>query len=327
MKILVTGGAGYIGSHTTNQLLNAGHEVLVYDNLSTGFREAVAPRASFVEADVRDTKKLSDVMKSFQAEAVIHFAAKLNVAESIERPIEYYDNNTNGVVSLINACRENRVDKIVFSSTAAVYGNEVAEGLIKEGAPIKPINPYGWSKFLSEQILRDAEKAYGIRTVILRYFNVAGASTDGKNGQRTASAYHLIHIASQAVVGKRRGMGVFGSDYPTFDGTCVRDYIHVEDLAELHILGLGYLRDNGFTDTFNCGYGHGYSVKQVINAMKTVTQKDIAVEHLGRRAGDPASLVASSEKAKSKLGWNPKYNSIELICSSAAAWEQIYSQR
>jgi len=324
MKILVTGGAGYIGSHTTNQLLKAGHQVVVYDNLVTGFREAVAFEAEFVLGDVRDTEKLAQTMASFKIEAVVHFAAMLNVAESVQQPILYYENNTQGVLSLVKACQQSGVSKIVFSSTAAVYGDgSSGGGLLTEESPLKPLNPYGWSKLMSEAILRDCEKPHGIRTVIFRYFNVAGASADGKNGQRTKNAYHLVHIASQVASGKRDKMAIFGQDYPTPDGTCVRDYIHVEDLAGLHALALDYLNRDGKTDVFNCGYGHGYSVREVVETVKKVTALNFDIEIKGRRAGDPSSLVASSSKAASVLGWKPRFDSLDLICRSAVNWEKM----
>lgn len=324
MNVLVTGGAGYIGSHTTNQLIKAGHKVVVYDNLSTGFREAIPAGVEFVHGDIRDTEKLSQTIQSFGAEAVVHFAAMLNVAESVEKPIEYYENNSLGALSLIKACHKTGVKKIVFSSTAAVYGDEANGALISEESPLKPMNPYGWSKLVSEGILRDCEKAYGIRTAILRYFNVAGASTDGKNGQRTKNAYHLIHVASQAASGKRDKMAIFGQDYSTPDGTCIRDYIHVEDLANLHVLGLEYLNKGGRTDVFNCGYGHGYSVREVIETVKKVTGVNFLVEEKGRRPGDPASLVASTKKAVNILSWKPSFDSLDLICDSAANWEKSW---
>lgn len=325
MKILVTGGAGYIGSHTTNQLLKSGHQVVVYDNLFTGFREAVPAGAEFVLGDVRDSEKLAQTMATFGIEAVVHFAAMLNVAESVLEPIQYYENNTLGVLSLVKACQKSDVKKIVFSSTAAVYGDESDGSLIGEESTLKPLNPYGWSKLMSEEVLRDCEKAYGIHTAIFRYFNVAGASNDGKNGQRTKNAYHLIHIAAQAASGKREKMAIFGQDYATEDGTCVRDYIHVEDLADLHVLGLEYLNSGGKTDVFNCGYGHGYSVREVIQTVKKVTGAAFEVEEKGRRAGDPATLVASSKKASKVLGWKPKFDSLDLICSSAVNWEKTWS--
>ncbi len=322
MRVLVTGGAGYIGSHTAEKLIKAGFEVCVFDNLSTGFYEAIPQGVDFVDGDVRDRVFLSKIMQERSIQAVVHFAAKLNVAESLKQPFEYYDNNTHGVLSLTRACVENKIDKVVFSSTAAVYGDSTQVGSIIEDAPKLPLNPYGHSKLFSEQILRDAELAYGLRSVRFRYFNVAGASADGKNGQRTADAYHLIHLASLAAVGKRSQLSIFGTDYPTPDGTCVRDYIHVEDLADIHVLGVQSLFAGGASDVFNCGYGHGYSVKEVITAMKKTSGVDFSVVETHRRAGDPASLVANSSKLKQKLNWKPQRDDLELICRSAYEWEK-----
>ncbi len=322
MRILVTGGAGYIGSHTVSQLLLVGHEVVVYDNLSTGFREALPPGVDFVFGDVRDKLMLSRIMKDKSIEGVVHFAAKLIVPESISRPIDYYENNTLGVVALSQACVENKVKYVVFSSTAAIYGDVNPEDApLSEKADKLPLNPYGSSKMMSEQILLDCEKPYGLKTVCLRYFNVAGASLDGTNGQRTRNATHLIKVASEAACGKRASLSLFGTDYPTKDGTCVRDYIHVEDLAELHVLALSYLLNGGNAEVFNCGYGHGFSVKEVIATVKKVSGVDFPVEEVGRRQGDAASLVADSANAKKALGWSPKRDSLEVICRTAYQWE------
>lgn len=320
-KILVTGGAGYIGSHTAQKLLDSGFEVVVYDNITTGFQEAIPHKAQFIRGDVRDRELLSCVMAENDISAVVHFAAKLNVAESVRQPLEYYDNNTMGVLSLAQACEKNKVDKIVFSSTAAVYGDQVQEGNILESSPKGPLNPYGHSKLFSEQILVDQEKSAGLRSVRLRYFNVAGGAMDGKNGQRTANAYHLIHLASQAAVGKRQQLSIFGTDYPTADGTCVRDYIHVEDLADIHVIGVKYLLDGGQSDVFNCGYGQGYSVKEVIETVKKVSPRDFPVILEGRRPGDPARLVADSSKLQKNLNWQPRLNDLTKICKTAIEWE------
>ncbi len=322
MKVLVTGGAGYIGSQTSQKLLEAGHSVVVYDNLSTGFKNAIPEGADFVFGDVRDRLMLSRIMKDKAIEAVIHFAAKLIVPESIEKPADYYENNTLGVVALTQACIENNISKIVFSSTAAVYGNaNHGAQMICENAKTEPINPYGYSKLMAEQILFDCEKAYGIKTVSLRYFNVAGAALDGKNGQRTKNATHLIKVASESACGKRPTLDLFGTDYPTQDGTCVRDYIHVEDLADLHVLALNYLVAGGRSEVFNCGYGKGFSVREVIRAVKKVSGVDFAVDEKPRRPGDAASLVADSSKVQRAFGWSPTRNNIELICRSAYQWE------
>lgn len=321
-NILVTGGAGFIGSHSAKKIIHAGHNVIVFDNVTTGFREAIPKEAAFILGDVCDTLLLSRIIKDHKIDAVVHFAAKLNVEESIRLPLEYYKNNTGGVLSLVHACKDNSIDKIVFSSTAAVYGDNTQTGNITEDSPKGAINPYGHSKYFSEQILRDAEKAYGIRSIIFRYFNVAGAALDGTNGQRTAAAYHLIHLASLAAVGKRSQLSVYGSDYPTTDGTCVRDYIHVEDLADIHALGVTSLLQGGVSDVYNCGYGAGFSVLEVIAAMKSVSGVDFPVIPTGRRPGDPARLVADSTKLQKVLKWVPQRNDIELICRTAYDWER-----
>lgn len=325
MKVLVTGGAGYIGSHTAQALLEAGHKVVVFDNLSTGFKEAIPAGCEFVTGDVRNTEALTRVLTDFQIEAVVHFAAKLIVPESVEKPLEYYENNTVGVMSLAHACINAKVDKVVFSSTAAVYGNATTEGLITEKSPTAPLNPYGSSKLMSEQILRDCEAPFGLRSVSLRYFNVAGARVAGGNGQRTKDATHLIKVGSEAACGKRAQVGIFGTDYPTTDGTGVRDYIHVEDLADLHVLALKYLQEGGAAEVFNCGYGHGFSVKEVLSTLKKVSGVDFKIVESPRRAGDAANLVANSQKARSVFGWSPRYDNLELICKTAYEWEKSRS--
>ena len=325
MKVLVTGGAGYIGSHTAQALLKAGHRVVILDNITTGFREAIPTGAEFAQGDVRNSSTLAEVMKKHSVEAVVHFAAKLIVPESIEKPMEYYENNTMGVLSLVQACAANNVQKIVFSSTAAVYGDATSDGLITEKSPTAPLNPYGSSKLMSEQILRDCEAPHGIRSVCLRYFNVAGAAESGQNGQRTKNATHLIKVASEAACGKRASVGIFGTDYSTPDGTGVRDYIHVEDLADLHVLALQYLNEGGKSEIFNCGYGHGFSVREVINMVKKVSGVDFKVEEQPRRAGDAATLVADSSKVRKAFNWTPKRDNLELICKTAYEWEKKLS--
>lgn len=322
MKVLVTGGAGYIGSHTAQKLIEAGFDVVVLDDLSTGFKEAVPAKAHFIQGDVTDLEVVTGVLKNQKIEAVIHFAAKLIVPESVEKPLLYYKNNTTGVMTMVEAMRASGVDKIVFSSTAAVYGDASTDGLVNEETPTAPLNPYGHSKLMSEQILKDAGTAYGISSVRLRYFNVAGASVDGANGQRTANATHLIKVSSEAACGKRSQVGVFGTDYPTTDGTGVRDYIHVEDLADLHVLALKYLNEGGTSDVFNCGYGEGFSVKQVIETVKKVSGVDFKVLEEPRRAGDAATLVADSRKVRKAFQWAPQRNNLELICRTAFEWEK-----
>lgn len=325
MKVLVTGGAGYIGSHTAQALLGAGHQVMVMDNITTGFREAVPVGVELIQGDVRNGALLAEVLKKNSVDAVIHFAAKLIVPESLEKPIEYYENNTMGVLSLVQACVASNVKKVVFSSTAAVYGDVSTNALLTERTPTAPLNPYGSSKLMSEQILRDCEAPHGLRSVCLRYFNVAGAAEDGKNGQRTANATHLIKVASQAACGKRASVGIFGTDYPTPDGTGVRDYIHVEDLADLHVLALNYLVEGGKSEIFNCGYGHGFSVREVIDTVKKVSGVDFKVEEQPRRAGDAATLVADSSKVRKAFNWTPKRDNLELICKTAYEWEKKLS--
>lgn len=322
MKLLVTGGAGYIGSHTTKKLLEAGHQVVVFDNLSTGFEVAIPKGASFVKGDVRSLESLTNVLREHKIEAVIHFAAKLIVPESIQKPLEYYENNTQGVINLAQACLATGVNKVVFSSTAAVYGNVAGSDLITEATLAAPINPYGMSKLMSESVLRDCELPFGLRSVCLRYFNVAGAAEDGLNGQRTKDATHLIKVATEAACGKRKSMSIFGTDYATPDGTGVRDYIHIEDLADLHVLALNYLAQGGSSQILNCGYGKGFSVRQVIDTIKKVSGSDFKVEEIGRRAGDPGSVVADPSKAKKLFSWEPKRNSLELICRLAYNWEK-----
>ncbi len=343
-RVLVTGGAGYIGSHTVTALLLAGHQPVVFDNLSTGFAidfSAMTNQASsglpkrpvpFIQGDVRNRLSLSKVMRDHKIEAVLHFAAKLNVAESVSLPLDYYENNTLGVLNLAQACLENKIDKVVFSSTAAVYGNglnaqaaqpnEIFSKTISESSPLAPLNPYGHSKLMSEQILADSERAFGLRAIVLRYFNVAGAAENGCNGQRTRDAFHLIHLASQAACGLRPSLTVFGTDYPTPDGTCLRDYLHVEDLADAHVLALQHLLDGGKSDVFNCGYSQGVSVLEVISTMKKISGVDFATSLGERRVGDAISLVANAQRIKATLNWIPKRNDLELICRTALNWER-----
>ncbi|MFP5519889.1 MAG: UDP-glucose 4-epimerase GalE [Bdellovibrionia bacterium] len=322
MNILITGGAGYIGSHTVQKVLDAGYNPVVFDNLSTGFSEAVPAGVKLIKGDVRDQSHLEAVLREEKISAVIHFAAKLIVPESIEKPLDYYENNTQGVVSLAKACVAIGVKHVVFSSTAAVYGDSETSNLVTEKTATAPLNPYGMSKLMSEQILRDCEIPFGLTSVSLRYFNVAGAALNGKNGQRTKDATHLIKVASEAACGKRPSVGVFGTDYPTPDGTGVRDYIHVEDLADLHVLALEYLFKGGKSDIFNCGYGQGASVKQVLKTVQQVSKVDFKIEEKPRRAGDAAMLVADPTKIKKTFGWQPKHNDLELICRSAFEWER-----
>lgn len=323
-KILVTGGVGYIGSNTVAKLINQGFRVVVVDDLSTGFKELLHPDAIFYKAEIADTVSISEIMKKENVSGVIHFAAKIVVPESITEPLKYYSNNTNGVISVLNACKISNIKNFVFSSTAAVYGNASAD-FISENTPTAPINPYGFSKLFSEQIVHDTELEFGLRSVVFRYFNVAGASRDLKFGQRTKTATHLIKIASEAALKKRDRMFITGTDYQTPDGTGIRDYIHVEDLSNAHVLAMKYLLDGGSSDLFNCGYGQGFSVREVVNCMKKVSGVNFEATEGPRRPGDAAKLIADSTHLKSKLNWKPELNDLEIICKTALDFENSLS--
>lgn len=318
---LVTGGAGYIGSHVVRQLVEAGEKVVVLDNLSTGFREAVVPGAELVVGDTGDQALVSDLLNRHGIDSVLHFAAHTIVPESVADPLKYYGNNTCCTRNLLACCQAAGVKHFIFSSTAAVYG--IPKGpLATEDTPNAPINPYGTSKLMTEWMLRDLSLASDLRHVALRYFNVAGSSPDGRIGQSTRKATLLIKVACEVAVGRREKLLVFGTDYPTPDGTGVRDYIHVEDLADAHLKALDYLRKGGASITLNCGYGHGYSVKEVIDAVERVAGHSINVEEVARRAGDPPSLVARSDKARSVLGWTPRFDDLDLIVKTSLEWEK-----
>ena len=327
-KVLVTGGAGYIGSHTAHQLIENGYQVVVVDNLSTGFRQAVPDQAVFVEGDVGDTALINQVIDEHNVEDIIHFAAHLLVPESVAKPMKYYRNNVVASQNLINAALENNIKNFIFSSTCAVYGM-VETFPVDENTPMQPISPYGRSKSVTEWTLSDIETAKtaghidtDFNYVALRYFNVAGARPDGQLGQMTKDSIHLVKVCAETVLGVRDKITVFGTDYATEDGTCIRDYIHVDDLAMAHLDALTYLRNGGHSDIFNCGYGHGYSVKQIIDVMKTVSGVDFNVELGERREGDPPAIAADNRKIKAKLNWTPKYDDIELICRTALNWEK-----
>jgi UDP-glucose 4-epimerase len=321
MGVLVTGGAGYIGSHMALELLDAGEEVMVVDNLSTGFRWAVPTGAKFVEGDVGDQDLVKRLLRHNQIDAVIHFAGSVVVPESVVKPLRYYLNNTCKSRSLIESVVEGRVKHFIFSSTAAVYGvpktNPVAEN-----ARLEPISPYGSSKLMTELMLRDAGHAHDLRYLALRYFNVAGADPSGRAGQSTPGATHLVKVAAQAAVGRRPFVEVYGTDYPTPDGTCIRDYIHVSDLVKAHLSALKYLRDGGKSETLNCGYGCGYSVLEVLAAVKRVAGCDFPVHHSSRRPGDPATLTACAERILEVLNWKPRYADLDTIIAHALAWER-----
>jgi len=318
--ILVTGGAGYIGSHVVQQLLAAGERVLVLDNLGRGFREAVID-ADLVVGDVGDFALVLKLLAEYGVETVMHFAAHTIVPESVAEPLKYYGNNTCSTRSLLQACLGHGVKNFVFSSSAAVYGMP-AEGYADETSPTQPINAYGTSKLMSEWMLRDVAASSSLRYVALRYFNVAGSDPGGRIGQATKGATLLTKVACEAMVGKRSHVSIFGSDYPTPDGTGVRDYLHVVDLAAAHLNALTYLRDGGRSATLNVGYGHGYSVREVLRMVEQVAGKPLVVREEARRAGDPPYLVARADRIRAELGWHPRYDDLAAIVSSSLAWER-----
>ncbi len=321
MTVLVTGGAGYIGSHMAWALVEAGRNVVVLDDLSTGFRRAVPEQAVFVRGDCGDEAVVDEVIERHAVSAVVHFAGSIVVPDSVVDPLGYYLNNTVKSRALIECCVEGGVRNFIFSSTAAVYGEpEVVP--IDEGAALAPISPYGSSKMMTETMLRDAAAVHDLTYAALRYFNVAGADPLGRAGQSTPRATHLIKVASQAAVGRRPGLEIFGDDYPTADGTCVRDYIHVSDLANAHLLALEHLERGGASLTANCGYGRGHSVREVIDAVKRVSGVDFPVHMSQRRAGDPAALVASADRIRGELGWRPRHDDLDAIVAHALAWER-----
>ncbi len=326
MTTLVTGGAGYIGSHTVWELVDRGEKVVVLDRLSTGFDWAVAPEAELVVGDIGDRKLLSEIFQSREIRSIIHFAGSIVVPESVADPLSYYENNTVKSRALIEAAVENQVRNFIFSSTAAVYGTAGLEP-ISEQAQLDPLSPYGRSKLMTEWMLADTAAAHEFRFTALRYFNVAGADRKGRTGQSTPGATHLIKVACETACGKRASMDVFGNDYKTPDGTCVRDYIHVTDLANAHILALDRLRDGGPSLIANCGYGHGYSVLEVLESVKKVYGKDFQVNMADRRPGDADSVVADSRLLHSELGWSPRFDDLDLICSDALNWERILAKK
>lgn len=326
MAILVTGGAGYIGSHMVWRLIEAGETVVVADRLSTGFEWAIAPEAELMLGDIGNAEFLDSIFKGHSIEAIIHFAGSIVVPESVADPLSYYDNNTVNSRLLIAKAVEYGVNKFIFSSTAAVYGN-VGDEPVTELLPTIPESPYGRSKLMTEFMLADVAAAHDFNYTALRYFNVSGGDPHGRTGQSTKGATHLIKVACETAAGKRRSMQVFGTDYPTPDGTCVRDYIHVSDLVEAHYLALQRLRAGGKSMVANCGYGKGFSVLDVINTVKKVSGVDIEVEFTGRRAGDAMTVVANSDKAQSELGWVPKYNSLDFIVQTALDWEKSLARR
>jgi UDP-glucose 4-epimerase len=321
MAILVTGGAGYIGSHMVHELNDAGEQVVVLDNLSTGFRFLLPTAVPMVVGHTGDQELVTKIITQHRVDAIIHFAASIVVPESISDPLGYYRNNTVNTALLLQAAVAAGVRQFIFSSTAGVYGN--AETVpVPESAPTNPISPYGTSKLMSEILLHDTARAHAMRFVVLRYFNVAGADPKMRTGQATPQATHLIKVTSETVLGQREKMNVFGTDYPTPDGTCIRDYIHVTDLVRAHSAALAYLRRGGDSATFNCGYGHGYSVLEVLETARRISGRNFPVEFAGRRPGDPATLVADVSRIHATLDWQPLYDNLDTIVSHALAWER-----
>jgi UDP-glucose 4-epimerase len=317
---LVTGGAGYIGSHVVRQLGESGERVVVLDNLVKGFRQAVTT-GDLIVGDVGDYTLVSRLLAEYPVDTVMHFAAHISVAESVANPLKYYGNNTCGTRALLQACAQENVKNFVFSSSAAVYGVP-ADGYADETSPTNPINAYGTSKLMSEWMLRDLAAVNPLRYVALRYFNVAGAHPGGQIGHSTIGSHLLTKVACEALVGKRPHVSVFGSDYPTPDGTGVRDYLHIEDLAAAHLNALAYLRGSGRSTALNVGYGHGYSVREVLAMVESVAGKPLNIREEPRRAGDPAYLVARADRVRAELGWRPRYDDLQAIVSSSVAWEQ-----
>ncbi|MBX9930294.1 MAG: UDP-glucose 4-epimerase GalE [Methylobacterium sp.] len=327
MAVLVTGGAGYIGSHMVLALIDAGHDdVIVIDDLSTGFDWALPPEVTLVVGDVSDQTLVADVIRRHGIDALAHFAARIVVPDSVADPLGYYLANTVKTRALIETAVKEGVKHVIFSSTAAVYG-EPKVVPVPEDLVASPINPYGRSKLMSEWMIADAAEAHGFNYVILRYFNVAGADPRGRSGQSTPNATHLIKVATQAALGQRRHLEVFGTDYPTPDGSCLRDYIQVSDLAEAHRLALEHLRGGGESLTLNCGYGRGYSVLEVIEVVKRVSGVDFAVKLSPRRAGDPARIVAKADRIRERLGWRPQNDDLQGIVTQALAWEEALTRR
>lgn len=323
MAVLVLGGAGYIGSHTVHELIDAGRDVVVIDNLVTGFVQAVHPRARFYQADIRDRGALDSILEQEEIEGVIHFAASSQVGESMVDPLKYWENNVSGTIVALQAMVAHGIDKIVFSSTAATYG-EPESVPIMESDRTEPTNCYGDTKLTMEKIMGWVGRAHGLRSVALRYFNAAGAHESGEIGEAHGPETHLIPLILQVPNGQRESITVFGSDYPTKDGTCIRDYIHVSDLAQAHIKAIDYLIAGGHSDVFNLGSGQGFSVNEMIKVARHVSEHPIPVEIAPRRAGDPAQLIASSDKARQILGWKPLFDDVEAIVSSAWKWHKSH---
>ena len=326
MAVLVTGGAGYIGSHMVLELVDAGEVVVVLDDLSTGVRSVLPGAVTLVVGDMGDERLVARTIAEHKIEAIAHFAAKIVVPDSVADPLGYYLNNTAKSRALLATAVAGGVKQVIFSSTAAVYG-EPKVNPVPEDLPLHPINPYGRSKMMTEWMLQDAAHAHDLRYVALRYFNVAGADPSGRSGQSAPNATHLIKVACQAALGQRPFLQVFGTDYPTPDGSCVRDYIHVSDLAQAHVLALGHLRSGGKSLTLNCGYGRGFSVLEVIEVVKRVSGVDFEVRIGPRRAGDPAALIAGADRIREILGWQPRFDQLETIVEQALGWERVIATK
>lgn len=325
MSVLVLGGAGYIGSHAVYELIENGMDVVVADNLQTGFKEAVHPKARFYELDIRDKKALDELFEKEDIEGVIHFAASSQVGESMKDPLKYYDNNLGGTITLLESMKDHGIKNIVFSSTAATYGEPENIPILESDRTV-PTNTYGETKLAMEKMMDWVDKAHGLNYVALRYFNASGAHPSGKIGEAHNPETHLIPLILQVPNGQREAVSIFGTDYPTKDGTCIRDYIHVTDLANAHVLALRYLLDGGKSDVFNLGNGVGFTVKEVIDTAREVTGHPIPAREEERRAGDPAQLVASSQKARDVLGWNPQYDDLKTIIETAWNWHKAHPE-
>lgn len=327
MAVLVTGGAGYIGSHMVWALIDQGEDVVVIDRLSTGFRWALAPEAKLYEGDIADRVLLAEIFKIHAIDAIIHFAGSVVVPDSVRDPLTYYENNTVKSQALISAAVGAGVPHFVFSSTAAVYGTPREAAPVLEDAPLNPESPYGASKLMTEIMLRDTAAAHDFTYTALRYFNVAGADPRGRTGQSTAGATHLIKVACETALGRRPKLQIFGTDYPTPDGTCVRDYIHVSDLTDAHLKALQRLRAGGTSLTANCGYGRGFSVRDVIDCVRRVSGREFTVETVARRPGDAAFVVADASVARHELGWQPAHDDLDFIIRTALDWEDHLGRR